>query len=238
MIRNRRRLVQLIVLIVLVSALVTFILWWLSPTVPVPVAPTPTPTPAPVAPVIDPIEESFNKRLAAPVTSQAEILDEETDEEKELSTSPEKIRNEIRMSLINVYAAEESFFTENGRYSTDLRILAWSPNDPSMAAQIGFVRSFDPPDRLQGEDLFFLNTDQFVAESFDNESGRSAYHYAKSAEGFSLRMLESSCKVSCGASTTGFEVLGAANLDDDDVLDVWRMNEKREMEHVIDDLAP
>lgn len=147
-----------------------------------------------------------------------------------------RIRAEIKISLSGLYAAERAFFTEAGRYSTDFDVVGWMPTSQKLSAKVGFLYPYQPPLDEYRDRMDRFDTDQAVEASKTFEDPDSHMSYQDSAIGVSMRSLGSYCETNCTADANGFEAIAAANLDDDDELDVWRINDRKELVHLFDDL--
>lgn len=148
-----------------------------------------------------------------------------------------RIRSEMKLSLSGIYAAQRAFFTESGRYTTDFDVMGWMPTVQKLSAKVGFLYPFQPPQDEFNDRPDRFDTDQLVESSLSYEDPDSHFSYAESATDVSMRSLGSFCEASCSADANHFEVIAAANLDDDEELDVWRINDRKELTHVFDDLA-
>lgn len=151
-------------------------------------------------------------------------------------TASERIRTDMKMSLSSIYSAEKAFYAEAGRYSTDFDVIGWMPVEQILTAKVGFLDPFATETDEYADRSDRLDTDQLVeaSQSFDEIAMR--YTYAESATRVNIRSLYSYCEQGCTANREQFEVIAAANLDEDDDLDIWRINERKELVHVSDDL--
>lgn len=199
-------------------------------------APEPEPVPAavpapetPAAPVVE-ATPSPTPRPAAPLAPGVPA-DLDRDERAR------RIRTEIKISLSGLYAAERAFFAEAGRYSTDFDVVGWMPTSQKLSAKVGFLYPYQPPPDEYRDRMDRFDTDQIVEASKTYEDPESHMSYQDSAARVSLRSLGSYCEMNCTADATSFEAVAAANLDDDDELDVWRINDRKELVHLFDDLA-
>jgi hypothetical protein len=64
--------------------------------------------------------------------------------------------------------------------------------------------------------------------------GDRPYRYDSHAQ-VAVRDLERHCRRGCTASRDRFEMVAAFNLDADPTLDVWIINESKELIHIVDD---
>ncbi len=143
-------------------------------------------------------------------------------------------RAQLKASLAGLYTAQRAFHAEFDRYSTDLKALGWSPASPDLPAYIGFMRAFDHASEVNlpdGEVPGRLSTDAFVGSTSDADR---PYRYDSHSQ-IAVRELERHCRRGCTASRDRFELISAFNLDADPTLDVWIINESKELVHVVDD---
>ncbi|MBX3019572.1 MAG: hypothetical protein KF767_16915 [Bdellovibrionaceae bacterium] len=147
-----------------------------------------------------------------------------------------RIRSEIKISLSGLYAAERAFYSESGRYSTDFDVVGWMPTSQKLSAKVGFLYPYQPSPDEYRDRMDRFDTDQAVEASKTFEDPDSHMSYQDSAIRVSMRSLGSYCEMNCTADANGFEAIAAANLDDDDELDVWRINDRKELVHLFDDL--
>ncbi len=140
------------------------------------------------------------------------------------------LRTQIRKSLAELYAAENAFHNETGYYSTDLINVGWKPTEAKMKFKVGFVQASveETPDT----NPLRLDSDAFLTEKSDTAEN---YQYLPTGVGIDLTPFAKLCPNGCSADQNGFEMLAVANLDDDATLDVWLMNNTREVLHLIDD---
>lgn len=146
----------------------------------------------------------------------------------------EQARGGAKVALAANYAAQKSFFSEYRRYSTDLYASGWRPSELPLAYKAGFLAPYFPAQLLPEEDPRRMDTDAILAEHPARDGGP---FYTPATEAISLAGLSAQCRSGCTASEHGFEMLVAFNLDADPTLEVWRINEKKELEQVVNDLA-
>ncbi len=142
-----------------------------------------------------------------------------------------EIRNQMKVALSEIYMAQKSYQAEKEHYTGDLMALQWTPGNPKMKFKIGFVQAYSAAEEL-GENSRLLDSDSFLNEK--TQSGEN-YEYTETADGIRLADLLKYCQYGCSAEDDHFEAIAAANLDDDPTLEVWLMNDKKEIIQVIDD---
>lgn len=133
--------------------------------------------------------------------------------------------------------AEKRFFEEHGIYTTDLAALKILPK--KVLYSFGFVTAAKFPEALQQPE--WHPETRTIVRLVDSMAGDTkwAEHIglspATGVRAVDFDRLISYCP-DCTATKAGFKAVAAANLDDDPVLDVWTVNEKNEIRHVLDDL--
>ncbi|HEY8280797.1 MAG TPA: hypothetical protein VIH99_14295 [Bdellovibrionota bacterium] len=146
-----------------------------------------------------------------------------------------KVRSDMKISLAAIYGAQKSFYSEYHRYSTDLRQIGYSPESPQkLSFKTGFLAPFYPQNLNKTEDPRFRSFDDYVES--DRSTPDQGIHYANGAESLDLSSAQHFCKQGCTADAEHFEVITAANLDNDPDLDVWILSETKTIVHVFDDL--
>lgn len=148
----------------------------------------------------------------------------------------QELRNQARAHLSASYTAQRAFRAEFGRYTTDLKAMGWAPTSANVAFKLGFLTEFrpnpsnDPPMDIV-EDPRQMSTDSFVGDRFDDVT---SYRYDDIANSLALGEYSRFCSNGCTASDDSFEILLAVPLGDTDHVDVWILNEKKQMEMVFD----
>ena len=146
------------------------------------------------------------------------------------------LRSQARAHLSAGYTAQRAFRAEFGRYTTDLKAMGWSPTSANVAFKFGFLTEFrpnlsnDPPMDIV-EDPRLMSTDSFIGDRFDDNS---TFRYDDSANNLALSEYSRFCSDGCTADDDSFEMLLAVPLGDPDHVDVWIVNEKKQMEMVFD----
>mgnify|MGYP003392937427 CR=1 FL=1 len=145
------------------------------------------------------------------------------------------IRSSIKLNMSALYTAQASFNSDVQRYTTDIAYAGFSLEKPSYF-KMGFLSPFHPHETYQKEQPEdSLNSDALVLkDSYREQDGEIPYH--PTASEIDLDQLSKYCTKGCTAAEDGFEAIFAANLDSDDTLDVWLINEKKQIIHKVDDL--
>lgn len=215
-----------------IPALLIFWAWWIFQ-VRTPVSqinPDQNATPTPMAKIKQSLTTTSSSLQKTPRT-----ISDESSLVHMLFTEEEvkSIRSKIKLNLSVAYTAEASFFADFKRYTTDLKFSGVSLDDRPMKFKMGFVDPYYPHEDVQNENPLLMDSDALT----DIRTAESPeLIYAPNVKKIELDQLEKFCNRGCSASETEFEVIVATNLDDDPTLDVWLINEKKEIIHKIDDL--
>lgn len=156
-----------------------------------------------------------------------------TTETKVFKLTPQKIaliRAQTKSTLRIVFIGEYAFFKKHNRYTTDLKAIGYEPLEGTKFHQkFGFLDAFNSSQTITNESTDRKNSDVYI---------KAGVEYAPQAQGVSLEKARAYCRMGCGATADKFEAMAAANLDQDEDLDLWIINERKEIVHVFDDLAP
>lgn len=147
----------------------------------------------------------------------------------------EIVRSDIKTVLSSIAVAEKTVKEDIGRFTTDLKYLGFLNKSIIFSAKFGFLSTFDAGSQMEGENPSLMNTDELV--KFDKDSDGREHEYGATAEEIDFATLISFCHDNCTANEDIFEIIAAANLDEDTTYDVWTINEKNELKHLVDDLA-
>ena len=203
----------------------------------------------PFAPLADAPPPSPPVRSAPAPAAQA------TDEARETSAAPARpaqgispeerlerangIRSSMKVSLAALYAAQKSFYSEYARYSTDFNALGYSPEDETFRHKTGFLKTFTPLEPTSETEARSRQVSSFdeLDAYYRERDPNGRLPFSPETESLDLEDAARFCRKGCTASETEFEILSAANLDDDPELDVWLIDETKMLVHVNDDLA-
>lgn len=142
----------------------------------------------------------------------------------------ESTRAQAKSTLSITYIGETEFFNKHKRYTTDLKAIGYTPvPGTTFKGKFGFLDAFKSSQLVENESADRKNSDAFIKDDIK---------YGATSEGIVLEKVRAYCSMGCGATADKFEVISATNLDDDDDLDLWTINEQKEIIHVFDDLAP
>ena len=144
------------------------------------------------------------------------------------------IQKAARADLDLLLRAEREFHRERGFYTTDLGSLPFKQKDlKSVLYKFGFTSPSGPD--LRGP----ASLDPDRADIGRLKSSRPDLEIALSPatklESIDFATLSRFCP-DCTATAEEFKAVAAANLDDDAVLDVWTIDSRGQIRHLIDDL--
>jgi len=143
-------------------------------------------------------------------------------------------RKSIRATLAGIYTAQAAYFAEFDRYSSDLGHIGYLPPEGTIKARFGFLEPYTPNGGLNAnEEPSRSSSDAFVA--LKDDDGEAVYQYDDYSRGASLAKYERFCDNRCTVSGDQFEVISAVNLDNDETLDVWIIDHRKNVRHVVDD---
>ncbi len=170
--------------------------------------------------------------------SRVKRLDEDQQLKKQTLTDEQlrERRSEAKMALASFYSGQKAFHAEYKRYSTDLKAIGWRPNEPLIKYKIGFVAAFRPSSYSDSEefreDPTRLDTDSYINDAA-NELGE-VFKYDERVESVRLSDYETYCKKGCTADETGFEILVVMPLGNSGRVDVWSINDQKEIRLISD----
>ncbi len=146
-------------------------------------------------------------------------------------------RSSAKATLSAMYSALMSFHAEHGRYTTDLYAAGFSLNSSNIKPlKTGFIYEMNKNDQSDiglKENTSRMNTDFFVSLAASDQKNPVAY--TEEAEKINFKDFEKFCRNKCSADENSFEIISIIPFDDDHV-DVWIMNERKEMIQVQDGL--
>jgi ABC-type Fe3+-hydroxamate transport system substrate-binding protein len=137
-----------------------------------------------------------------------------------------------QLDLNLIYDAEKEFHAKNGFYTTDLVALRIWPK--KILYKIGFVQpAAKNVGMTEGLDNSRLNLDIVKKAHPDWVIEYSSLTHLNEID---FAKMASFCP-DCTAGKTYFKAVAVANLNDDPILDVWTIDEKHKVQHLIDDLG-
>ena len=134
------------------------------------------------------------------------------------------VKGDLRMLLDKQQAFRQKF----GFYTTDLKALGIAPK--AVVYKFGFVS----PSWVTAPGLEPARKDLDALKASD-PMVKIEYSPVTKLDKIEFDRLVSYCP-DCTADRHSFKAVAAANLDEDAVLDVWTIDEKGEIAHLIDDL--
>ena len=147
----------------------------------------------------------------------------------------EKIRSLAKSSLASGYTAQRAIQAEWDRYTSDLVYIGWEPSGPDVSYKMGFLAAIDAPLFADGRE----KPERFTTDAFINRDivGAEKLRYTPAAERINLNDYARYCERGCIVAPDWFEMLLAIPLDDQGHVDVWTINDKKEMKQVVDGMA-
>lgn len=143
-------------------------------------------------------------------------------------------RSSIRATLAGIYTAQAAYFAEYDRYSSDLGHIGYFPAEGTIKARFGFLEPYTPNGGLNSnEEPSRSSSDAFIA--LRDDDGEIVYQYDDYSRDASLAKYERYCDNRCAVSDDQFELISAVNLDSDETLDVWIIDSRKTIRHVVDD---
>jgi hypothetical protein len=143
-------------------------------------------------------------------------------------------RQTIRATLFGLYTAQAAYFAEYDRYSSDLGHIGYLPAEGTIKARFGFLEPYTPNGGLNSnEDPARSSSDAFIG--LKDDSGDTIYQYDEYSKPASLAKYERYCDNRCTVTANQFELISAVNLDADETLDVWIIDNRKNIRHVVDD---
>jgi hypothetical protein len=176
-----------------------------------------------------------------PAPPAAQTPKEEEEEPLPPPVSPDEIktlRQQAKATLSGFYSSQRAFYSEFHRYTTDLKAAGWTPNSGAMNYKLGFLVEGSLPASAEAdrsmEDPRRMSTDNFDGEDYTNQE---RFTYSREIAGVTLQEYAQYCKSGCTADSETFEIMLILPLGDYRHIDVWLINEKKELRHVRDGLT-
>jgi hypothetical protein len=134
---------------------------------------------------------------------------------------------------------QAAFHQAYGFYTTDLNAIGIAPK--MVIYKIGFVTASKHEFELHPEKAAELNLNPEVKDLDLLKQAipklKMEYSPLTRLDSIDISRLASYCP-DCTATASGFKAIAAANLDDDDDLDIWTIDEKGQIVHVLKDVTP
>lgn len=150
-----------------------------------------------------------------------------------LTEEQQELRADAKAMLSSAYTMMVAVHSEFERYTSDLSSSMVYEGDV-LDLKAGFLDAYQPQDIFPQENPERKDTDFFVRAS---RYADKPVTYSASAEKIDLQSLAQFCDKKCEASEREFEYIVAVNLDNDPELDVWTINERKEIIHRFDDIT-
>jgi hypothetical protein len=134
---------------------------------------------------------------------------------------------------------QAAFHQVYGFYTTDLNAIGVTPK--MVIYKVGFVKASTHEFELHADKARELNLDPGVKDLDLLKKAipklKMEYSPLTRLDAIDISSLASHCP-DCTATATGFKAMAAANLDEDADLDIWTIDEKGQMVHVVKDVTP
>lgn len=153
---------------------------------------------------------------------------------KFLTFSCKAKQSEAKTNLSGLFTAEKAFFGERNHYTTDLVSVQWTP-DGSPTYAYGFA---SPTDAAPDPNLPDL--DPTRRTTIDPRVAGTAYSLEKmKADGGRALSEEDFTRLAPAATARkdSFLIVAIGNIDFDETLDVWTMDNERRLESVTNDCS-
>jgi Na+-transporting methylmalonyl-CoA/oxaloacetate decarboxylase gamma subunit len=147
----------------------------------------------------------------------------------------EELRSKLKSAAAGGYTAQRAFQAEWNRFTSDLVFMGWEPTMPELNYKMGFLGALvaDAVDEKEKPQRY--STDAFINEETDQSSEK--IRYTRAAEKINLSDYARYCQQGCVATKDSFELLLVLPLDEQGHVDVWTINDKKEMKQVVDGTA-
>ena len=137
------------------------------------------------------------------------------------------IRAEMRVQLIAAFAAEKVWEQENGYFVTDLEALGIEP-DGRLRYKFGFTK----PTQLTMEQTASTSTDIDLDPDIKDTDALEVRYHAKAPQESFQTLAQRYCP-ECTADVDGFKLVAIGKIDDS--LDVWTIDQDKNLVHLVGD---
>lgn len=169
------------------------------------------------------------------VQSTLSVQSEKPTQQKQMPPEEiEHIRQKVKSLLSGAYASQMAFKAEYDQYVSDIMVAGVSL-DPVVTFKAGFLeRSAEPPGMTSqvNIDVRRMNTDSLMGER--DEATNEVYEYAPNVQDIDLSAYKGFCKYGCTANKDHFEMMMAVPLGSAEKVDVWIINDQKEIIQVKD----
>jgi hypothetical protein len=156
--------------------------------------------------------------------------DKNPEEPRQLSAKEvEELRSKTKNFIASLYSSQKAFYAEYNQYITDVIAIGIS-TDPVLPFKAGFLESSVELKEISSDaniDVRRLDTDSLVGER--DGSINEPIKYAPFVRDIDLSAYKQFCKYRCTADSRNFEMLVAAPLGNGDQVDVWLVNDNKEI---------
>jgi hypothetical protein len=153
------------------------------------------------------------------------------EEPRQLSSKEvEELREETKAFLSSIYTSQKAFQAEYNQYTTDLVGSGMVPSSAIIPFKAGFLEPSEESNEISPEENINarrLSTDSFIGDLDDYS--HSTFQYAPFVREIDLDSYKDYCKHGCTADKQGFEMLIATPLGNSGQIDVWIVNDNKEI---------
>lgn len=143
-------------------------------------------------------------------------------------------RSKAKLSLASIYTAQQAFMGDFGRYSSDIVLMGFSPNSEVLSSVFGFLSPTYFDKQIEEENPENISSNYFI----ENDLKTSIrYVYSKEASKINLSDYRKYCKQECKVTKDSFEFMVVIPYVGVEGVDVYLMNEKKELHIVHQDRA-
>lgn len=166
------------------------------------------------------------------------FIDKEVTKSSFSSKELQFIKNNRRMakvSLAMIYTAQQAFLGDFGRYSSDLDLMGFKPQQEILNFVYGFSAPTYFKQKLKGfkELPGRYSSNHFVENNLETTE---RYVYSVEASKVEFSNYKKYCQQSCLVTENTFEMLIVIPYPDNKGVDVYTLNEKKEIRHAYEDL--
>ncbi len=136
-----------------------------------------------------------------------------------------------KIMLSSMYTANMATHAEYNFYSTDLATIGFFP-EGELDAKVGFTNPSESLEPQFGQEFnpALKDTDALV------QSGKAPFTYSDRVANISFQEVAQKHCPECTASKEAFKAIAFSNIDDDPTLDVWTIDQDKNMVNVVNDL--
>lgn len=185
------------------------------------------------------IKKSSNSRAVASVAKETIVLNNENHVEDLQSSivnadkhiqDVEKKRKEVKTALAVLFIMQRTFLAEHNRYTSDVAMMNHDfPEE--LGFKFGFAKAYSPDVLAEGERPSSTNTDFLLGEPLAQER-TTRLQYKAEASQINLQEFLHFCRNKCEVTENSFEAIAVMPIPGGDDVDVFLVNDKKEIFHV------